>query len=90
MNQDYWNRQLIKYLRIDKEGYLNYEAIKEDFKKNQVKMLSVKNIIIAIKILIARICNRMDPAKDQITKLEIRLEYFAIKQQKRTREKNVK
>lgn len=69
---------------------MNYEAIKEDFKKNQVKMLSVKNIIIAIKILIARICNRMDPAKDQITKLEIRLEYFAIKQQERTRKKNVK
>lgn len=52
-------------------------------------MLSVKNIIIAIKILIARICNRMDPAKDQITNLEIRLEYFAVKQQERTRKKKL-
>lgn len=52
-------------------------------------MLSVRNIIIAMKILTAKICSRMDPAKDQITKLEIRLKYFALKQQERTGGKEI-
>lgn len=47
-----------------------------------MKILSTKNISIAIKILIDRVCSGIVPAKDQITELEIRLEYFVIKQQK--------
>lgn len=50
-----------------------------------MKMFNIRNIIIAMKSLITRISNRMNTGREQIIKLEIRLQYFDLKPQEQIR-----